>query len=307
MSAAGVVLLGGVAVIGCVAAGRRAVRPLTEPRTPEARSGGAADQPGLLPIGGPGAPGPSGGLVDRWSGALADAGVEGDPRRWARVAGGAAILATLVGAARGGPAGAVVVGGLAITVGLVVLRAAAGRGARRADARLPELLEHTGRDLRAGVDLVGALRRAAAEVGGLHGAEVATVVARVDGGASLPVALQGWAGAHPRRPVALAVGALEVAAEAGGARARAIEGVAATLRSRLAVADEARALAGQARSSAAVLVALPVVVTVLGALADPRHAGDLLGTPVGLACLVSAAVLDLAGGWWMHRIVGGDR
>jgi Flp pilus assembly protein TadB len=45
------------------------------------------------------------------------------------------------------------------------------------------------------------------------------------------------------------------------------------------------------------------VVTVLGALADPAVAGDLLGTPVGLTCLLMAVVLDATGAWWMHRIV----
>jgi tight adherence protein B len=238
-----------------------------------------------------------------WARALVDAGIVGDERRWARVAVVVLVLAVVVGAARGGTVGAVVLLVLTATSGLLALRVAAGRGLRRADDRLPDLLEHAGRSLRGGVDLVPALRLAARAVGGVHGAEVEAVVARAEGGAPLTGALGPWGRAHPRPPVALAVGALEVASLAGGARARALDGVAATLRGRTAVADEARALASQARASAAVLVALPLVVTVLGAVADPRVAGDLLGTPVGLLCLVAAVVLDGIGAWWMHRIV----
>jgi tight adherence protein B len=238
-----------------------------------------------------------------WSRALADAGVEGDPRRWGRVAAVAAALAAAVGAGRGGVGAAVVLAATVVVGGGLALRAGAGRGARRADRQLPDLLEHAARGLRGGLDLVPALGAAADAVGGLHGAEVALVVARVDGGASLPSSLAPWGRDHPRPPVVLAVAALEVAALTGGARARALDGVAATLRGRAAVSDEARALASQSAASAAVLVALPLVVTVLGALADPAVAGDLLGTPVGLACLLAAVVLDATGAWWMHRIV----
>jgi tight adherence protein B len=242
-----------------------------------------------------------------WTRALSDAGIDGDPRRWARVAVGVVVLAAGVGASRGGPGAAVVLGAGVVATGVVGLRGAAGRGTRRADRRLADLLEHASRSLRAGVDLVRALDAAAEEVGGVHGRAVAAVVARVEGGAPLPSALAPWGRAHPRPPVALAVGALEVAALAGGASARALDGVAATLRARTAVAEEARALASQAAASAAVLVALPLVVTVLGSVADPAVAGDLLGTPVGLACVLAALVLDAVGGWWMHRIVAGRR
>ena len=101
------------------------------------------------------------------------------------------------------------------------------------------------------------------------------------------------------------VAAFEVASEAGGAAARALDGVAASLRSRAVVADEARALASQARASAAVMVALPVIVAALGGAADPRLARTLLGTPLGLTCVVVAALLDGVGAWWMQRVVRG--
>jgi len=192
---------------------------------------------------------------------------------------------------------------LVVAVGLIALRVSAGRGDRRADAGLPDLLEHTGRNLRAGLDLVPALDAAAGAVGGVHGAEVEAVADRFRSGADLAQALHPWDEAHPRPPVRLAVGALEVASITGGTRARALDGVAATLRARAAVADEARALASQARASAAVLVALPVVVAVLASAADPRLARTLLGTPLGLGCVVGAAVLDTAGACWMQRVV----
>lgn len=238
-----------------------------------------------------------------WAATLADAGVDGDPRRWARVAALALLAALALGAVVAGPTGAVVLAGAAGAVGAVGRRAAAGRGARRADADLPVLLEHAARALRAGVDLVPALAGAAAQVGGEHGRAVTAVARRVEGGAPLTAALAPWAEDHRRRPVRLAVAALEVVAEGGGARAGALDGLAATLRAEAALAAEVRALAGQAQASAVVLVALPVVFGVVGSAVDPRLAHTLLGTAPGLACVGGALALDLAGAWWMQRIL----
>jgi tight adherence protein B len=184
---------------------------------------------------------------------------------------------------------------------------ARGRGARQADARLPELVEHVGRGLRAGLDLRSAVLAAGAAVGGPHGAALVVAVARLDGGAEWGEALEGWVDDHRRRPVQLVVGALAVAEAAGGRASRALDGVAATLRARASVADEARALASQARASAAVLVALPVVVAAGGAAADRAVARALLGTPWGLGCIGLATALDVVGALWMHRITSGAR
>jgi tight adherence protein B len=236
---------------------------------------------------------------------LADSGIEGDPVGWARVAIGGAALLAVVAAARGGPVGAAVVPVVAV-VGLAVARQATrGRGARLADARLPDLVEHLARALRAGEDLRGAALGAGQLVGGVHGRAVGAVVARVDGGAGWDDALGVWSEAHPRRAVQLVAGALAVADAAGGRAGPALDGVASTLRARTGVADEARALASQARASAAVLVGLPVVVAVGGAAADPQVAEALLGTPWGLACIALAVLLDGTGALWMHRVVTG--
>ena len=276
--------LAALLALACTAAGR-APRPPVDPRTEGGRD-----------------PRRTGGW---WAAALASAGVEGDPQRWARAAVGAVALAAVLAGVRGGPLGAAAVAVVVAASLVLALGVGRGRGPRRADALLPDLLEHVARALRSGRDLPGALAEAGATVGGAHGHEAAAVVARVERGAPLVAALRPWPEAHPRAAVGLAVAGLEVAAEAGGARARALDGIAATLRARAVVADETRALATQARASAAVMVALPVVVAALGSAADPRLARTLLGTPVGLACVAVAAVLDGVGAWWMHRVVDG--
>ena len=83
----------------------------------------------------------------------------------------------------------------------------------------------------------------------------------------------------------------------------AIDGVAATLRTNLAIAGEVRALSSQARLSALVIVLAPLALSFLATTADGGTAAFLLGKPLGLLCLVAGLGLDGVGWLWMRRIV----
>ena len=100
----------------------------------------------------------------------------------------------------------------------------------------------------------------------------------------------------------LGVAALCLGAETGGAQARAVDGVAATVRERLAVAAELRALSSQARISALVIGLAPIGFGAFAAATDPRTAQFMLHTPAGLALLVGGLILDALGWLWMQRL-----
>jgi tight adherence protein B len=152
-----------------------------------------------------------------------------------------------------------------------------------------------------------ALRGLSAADVGPAGAVFAGVASRVDRGESVRDALDALVGRHPVHAVRLAAAALLVGADTGAAPARAVEGVAATLRDHAALEREAAALATQGRASAAVLVLAPVGFGAFAVLADPRVATFLFRTAAGLACLVSGAALDALGAWWMSRLVRSAR
>jgi len=180
----------------------------------------------------------------------------------------------------------------------------AGLGCRRdreLERDLPGLLEAVARSLRTGATLPLALEEAA---GGRSAAadELRAALAEVDAGRPLAEALAGWAQRRPLPAVRLASAALVVALGVGGAPARAVDGVAATLRERVEVDREVRALATQARTSAAVIVLAPLAFALLGALGDDRAAAFLFTTAPGLACQVSGLALDGLGAWWMARL-----
>ena len=121
-------------------------------------------------------------------------------------------------------------------------------------------------------------------------------------GAGLVEALEALAARRPRPGVRLAVAALCLGVDTGGAQARAVDGVAATMRERLAVEAEVRALSSQARMSALVIGLAPLGFGAFAAATDPRTSEFLLHTPVGLALVCVGLLLDGAGWLWMQRL-----
>ena len=202
----------------------------------------------------------------------------------------------------GGPPLAVLVGAGLVAAPVVVLRSRRGRGDERLERGLPAALEAVARSLRSGASLRQAVAEAAGPTPGALGRELATVARQVERGATLVDALEGLAARRPVPGVRLAVAALCLGVETGGAQARAVDGVAATLRDRLAVAAEVRALSSQARVSAVVIGLAPVAFGGFAATTDPRTAQFMFSTPAGLMLLAVGVTLDGLGWLWMQRL-----
>jgi tight adherence protein B len=182
---------------------------------------------------------------------------------------------------------------------------AARRTAHRATDGLPALLEDIARGVRAGSSLGQACVESVAAIGGPAGAGLSAAVGAAERGQPLAQAFATWAATSTVAEERLAAGALALAASAGGPQARAIDGVAATLRERRAVAAEVHAQSAQARLSAVVIGVLPVLFLVWAAATDRRTAAFLVATPGGWMCLGAGLGLEAAGGAWMRRLLRG--
>ncbi len=171
------------------------------------------------------------------------------------------------------------------------------------EADLPLVAAQVGRDLRGGSSLVDALDRAGAAADGPLRRDLERVVSATRRGVPLVTVLDGWRRARASEPVDLFVVACRFVHRHGGAAATALDGVATALSDRREVADELHALTAQARLSAGVLAALPLVGTVGFSLLDPGVARVLLLTPAGWCCLLVGGLLEAAGVVVVRRLV----
>ena len=217
---------------------------------------------------------------------------------------GAALVALAVVA--GGPTLAVLSVGAWSAAGALVLGLRRGAAGRAVEEGLPEALEAMARSLRSGAGTHQALIEVAEATPGLLGEELCATTRDLAAGAGLEPALGALARRRGEPGVRLAVAALLLGADAGGAHARALDGVAASVRARLGIAREVRAMSSQARLSALVIGLAPIAFAVLAAGMDGEGARFLLRTPLGLACLTVGLGLDGLGALWMHRLAQVD-
>jgi tight adherence protein B len=201
------------------------------------------------------------------------------PRRrqlwWAGLAGAPVVAAFLAG-----PGLAVVAGAGWVLAPIVARHLRRQRETDSYDAAVPATLEAIARSLRTGVTLGQALEEVAADGPMPLRDDLTGVIAgaRLSGG--LVPALEAWGTRHPTGSVRLAMAALCLGAETGGAQARAVDGVAATLRQRQA----------------------PVAFCAMASTTDSRVGAFLFRSPAGLLVLVIGLGLDAIGAWWMARL-----
>ncbi|MDQ1382770.1 MAG: tight adherence protein [Actinomycetota bacterium] len=211
-------------------------------------------------------------------------------------------VAAVVGLGFGGPQIAL---GLAVAVAAgapIVVLSLHERRARQIAVAVPETLERVASELRSGGTIATAVGAVAAGDGPLA-SDMARVDTRMRLGASLSEALGAWS--RERRVVGVdaSAGALALCASVGGRSADALDGLATSLRDRLAVAAEARALSSQAQMSAIVVGGAPVAYIAWSALVDPGALHVLTGTLFGRICLLLGLGLEVLGAWWMRSIV----
>jgi tight adherence protein B len=103
--------------------------------------------------------------------------------------------------------------------------------------------------------------------------------------------------------LAVATHAMLCAATVGGPAAPTLDAAAALLRERAVIAADAQAHSAQARLSARVLTTVPIVFALWGSATSARTRAAYTDSPVGATCVGVGLAVNLAGWWWMRRII----
>jgi tight adherence protein B len=244
------------------------------------------------------------GPVVEWAARLLDAAAIDVPVAHAFQLWGAIVaVAAILGLTLAGSVGASAAAAFATATGsIAIVLSLRGRRGRLVAAAVPPTIERVASELRAGGTIPTAIH-AIARSDAVLASDFGRVDARVMLGASVDEALRAWARERDAGGVDVTAGALSMCAAFGGRSADALEGVASSLRDRLAIAAEARALSAQARMSALVVGGTPLLYLAWSALADRAAWHALAGTTTGRVCVLAGLGLETLGIWWMSRIL----
>lgn len=192
---------------------------------------------------------------------------------------------------------------LAASAPILVVLGRRDRRKHRLLTSLPDALELVSRSLRSGSSVLQAVEETIPVVSGPLGSAFGRVIAATSRGEPLRGAFGRLADQSQLGEVRVAVAALTMAAESGSGPSRALDGVAQSLRDGQRLHREVAALTSQARTSAVVLIALPIVFVASNAVADPSSLSFLLKDDLGRFCLGIGLALDVLGWFWMSRLV----
>lgn len=227
------------------------------------------------------------------------------PAEWVLlwVAAGAACAAVLT--VLGAPAVAGVLLGAALAGGaarvLVSVRIARRRAAFA--NQLPDVLQLVAGSLQSGFSLPQALAGVVRQDVQPAATEIARALAETRIGVDLEVALDRVADRMQSSDLRWTVMAVRIQRETGGNLAEVLLTTMGTMRERAQLRRHVRALSAEGRLSAAILLALPVVVAAWLFLARPGYMEPLYTTAFGLLMVAGALVLLVLGTLWMRKLV----
>ena len=236
---------------------------------------------------------------------LERAGLRMRPQEWIllRISAGIALIALFT----------VVMGSLPIGLLLGTLLAWLGtrfllkvKASRRCAAfadQLPDMLQLIASSLRSGFSLSQALEGVVREGSQPAAGEFARALTEARLGVDLEDALDQGAERMKSQDLAWVVMAVRISRDVGGNLAEVLLTTVHTMRERVQLKRQIRALSAEGRLSAYILIALPILVAGWFALVRPDYLRPLYTAAPGMALLCIAVLGVLIGSWWMSRIV----
>jgi tight adherence protein B len=174
---------------------------------------------------------------------------------------------------------------------------------RKLSRQLPEAFAMISRAVRAGQTVPAAFQIIAEDSDPPISVEFARCYEQQNLGMSRETALRKLAKRTGTMELQIFVVALLVQARSGGDLVELLDNLAAMVRKRFKLKDRVRALTGEGRMQALVLIVLPVAALLGIMLLSPDYAKELLDRP---SLLAGTAAAQAAGAFWIRRIVNFD-
>jgi tight adherence protein B len=222
------------------------------------------------------------------------------------VAIGLAVLLGLIGRQAAGPLGLIAGGVGGAVLPTVAIRRKARLRAELMERQLAELSESAAQAVRSGLSVGQAVEFAHREAEPPMRQAVGELVAQQRLGAPFDVAVERFGeviGTDDARLLAVILG---VHAKAGGNLAGALEEVNATIRHRVALRRELRALSAQGRISGLILASLPIAFSVVLATTSRAKLAPIYASPAGMVMVAGGLVMEALAFLWIRRLLRVD-
>ena len=170
-------------------------------------------------------------------------------------------------------------------------------------AALPDALGTISNALRAGFSLLQALDACAHQTRGALGQEFERLLAETRVGVPIDEAMENLARRSRSKDLELMVTVIGIQRQVGGNLAEILDRIQQTIRERVRLQGEVRALSAQGRMSSMVVGALPVALVGVMSVMSPTFLDPMWQPGPGRALLLFAALMQVIGFFFLRRIV----
>ncbi len=171
------------------------------------------------------------------------------------------------------------------------------------EEQFPESIDLVARALRAGHALPTGLGMVADEMPAPVGVEFRKLFDEQNFGLTLADAMRNFAARIPLLDARFFVTAVLTQRESGGNLAEVLDNLAAVIRERFRVKRQVRVISAHGRITGWVLVGLPPCAALATFILSPMHIQTLLGDPLGVRMIITAAVMQVVGAFAIRKIV----
>jgi tight adherence protein B len=170
------------------------------------------------------------------------------------------------------------------------------------EIQLIDMLPTMASSLRSGFSLIKALEMIVEEMPPPISQEFDRAINEINVGRSMESALNGIVDRMKSTNFAMVVAAISISHRVGGNLPDVLDSIAATVRERITLVREMRALTAEARLSSYVLLALPVVMLLIIQESNPTYVGILFEQATGRYMLAFALILEIIGYFIMRSM-----
>lgn len=215
----------------------------------------------------------------------------------------AAITAGVVGFVLGGIILCLVFVLLAPILGLLFLKILTVKRRSKFESQLGDTIQMMSGGLRAGHSLLRAIDAVAKEADAPTSDEFARLVNETRLGRDLKDSMADAARRLQSEDFDWISQAIEIHREVGGDLAEVLDHVGETIRERMQIKGQVKALSAEGKLSAYILVALPIGIFLFLNVSNPAYVGVLYENLLGWVMIGFSLVFLAIGSWWLSRVV----